>query len=421
MKKVNSFIIISLVLLVIGQTLAKSKKKVIVIGHTGSGKSTFCNFLCSSSKFKAEASSDSVTQIFQTEQIELKDFSLLVTDTPGFTDPKKQNNWKILSDIVEFVKKEQVDFVVIVINYSIRAQNEEYILKWLRYTLPLNKYNSLILVNHYRKIQNFCSYEDEDENENEDQCLEQNQTDPQLSKSEENNKNFMNFIKNTFTNSTIEKISYNTKMYLTGKEFRILIKRLKEKHLPLAQLDHTKVYDLQNKIEIELYKNEGFCFSKYKIPQEEKNQRKMVKLEQEVMELKAEQKTLQNLVDSINHDINNIIDNPREKITTGFLWWTTTYTFHSTIQINQMNRLQDDKSNTRIQILSQQMIEQKIKEKLEKLEEESESLVQKIPELKEFKQCLHSANQEIQEMVEVKNYFEALNSLSKQKQQQQQQ
>ncbi|KAL4471330.1 hypothetical protein ABPG72_011107 [Tetrahymena utriculariae] len=409
MIKVNSFIKIFILILFTSYILAKSKKKVVVIGHTGAGKSTLCNFLCQEYKFQAEASSDSVTQIFQTEQIELLDYTLYVTDTPGFTDPKKQNNWQILSDITDYIKKEQVDFVVLVINYSIRASNEEYILKWLSYTLPLNKSNSLILVNHYWDIQNFCSYGEE--NDNQQLC----QT-SQMKQSEKNNQIFMNFVKNTFTNSTIEKINYNNELDLTGKEFKILIKKLKEKYFPLAQLDHRNVCNLQNKIEIELQKNQDFCMNKFKLPQEEKYQRKMAKLEQEITELKAGQRTLQNLVDSINHDITKIVNNPGEEITTGILWWARQYKFHSTGQINEINRLQDDKSNTRIQILSQQMIEQKIKEKLEKLEEESESLVQKIPYLKEFKICLQQANKNIQEMIEVKNYFEALNSLNKQKQ-----
>ncbi|KAL4462533.1 hypothetical protein ABPG74_000363 [Tetrahymena malaccensis] len=409
MKKINTFLIIVLLFLQFGQNKAKSQRKVLVIGHTGAGKSTFCNFLCQSRKFKAEASSDSVTQMFQTEQIELKDYTLYVTDTPGFTDPKKQNNWKILNDITDYIKQEQINFVVLVINYSIRASNEEYILRWLRYTLPLNKSNSLILVNHYRNIQNFCSYEDEDDNQQ--MCQSDN-----ISKSEQNNQNFMNFVKNTFTNSTIEKINYNTQMQQTFKEFKILVNKLKQDYFPQAQLDHSNVNDLSDKIQKELQKNEGYCMNKFKLPEEQKYQKKMVKLEQQIMELKAEQKTLQNLVDSINHDINKIVNNPGEKVTTGFLWWAKTHKFHSTNQINQINQLQDDKSNTRIQILSQQMIEQKIKEKIEKLEEESETLAQKIPQLKEFQICLQQANKDIQEMIEVKNYFEALNSINKQKQ-----
>ncbi|EAR97457.1 50S ribosome-binding GTPase (macronuclear) [Tetrahymena thermophila SB210] len=409
MKKVNSFIVTFLVLLIIGQILVKPKKKVLVIGHTGAGKSTFCNFLHSSYMFQVD---DFVNQRFQTEQLELKDYTLFVTNTPGFANINIQNNSNILSDIAEFVKKEQVDFVVIVINYSIRASNEEYILKWLHYTLPLNKQNSLIIVNYYRDILSFCQHGDEDE------CPQNHQIDPQQNQSEENNQNFINFIRNTFTNSTIEKINYNTSFDLTEKEFQILIKKLKQEYLPLAQLDHTKVQDLQYKIETELQKNESFCMKKFKMPEEEKYLRKMTKLEQELIQLKAKQKALQNLVNSIDLDISYIQNNPNSMIDTGNLFLKDNQRFQQINQINKINRLHDDKYNIRFQMLSQRMIEYKIKEKLEKLEEDSESLLQKIP-YKEFKQCLHSGYDYIQEMMEVKNYFEELNSLSQQKQYQQ--
>ncbi|EAR97456.1 50S ribosome-binding GTPase (macronuclear) [Tetrahymena thermophila SB210] len=395
MKKVNSFTIIFLVLLIVGQILAKPTKKVLVTGFSRSGKSTFCNFLCSSFKFKPKANISGATQIFQTEQIELKDYTLIVTDTPGFTDQKQQNNWYTLIDIVDYIKEQQVDFVVIVINSSIRAANanEEFILKWLRYTLPLNKQNSLILINHHREFQEF-SFEDEDES---DLCQNEEQ---------ENNKNFMNFMNNTFTNSTIEIINYNTDKSKTIRLFKILTKKLKEEILPLAQFDYTKIQDLQQKIEIDLQSKESICMNKLKKPEEENYQTKINQLDQEAIQIIEEQKTLQNLVNNTTDNIDKIIKSPNYPNVPSY----------SRSQVDQINSLQDEKCNTKLELQKKQMVEQQIKEKLEKLQEEYESFVQKIPQLKEFESCLQQANNDIQEMMEVQNYFKTLNPSSKQNQ-----
>ena len=74
-------------------------RSVLVIGTTGSGKSTFGNFLLGEKKFKVcTGGFSSVTTHTEAHVARLKDRQLYVVDTPGFSDTRRSDD-DILQEI----------------------------------------------------------------------------------------------------------------------------------------------------------------------------------------------------------------------------------------------------------------------------------------------------------------------------------
>ncbi|KAL4481841.1 hypothetical protein ABPG74_007930 [Tetrahymena malaccensis] len=401
--KSQNYILVLLITLTFTQIFNNyHQKKLIVIGQTGAGKSTLCNFLVGKPMFQAKESSESVTQKFQTEKISFQNFNLEITDTPGFTDPKFQDNWQLLNDITEYIKSQKIDFVIIVINHSLRTSNEEYILKWLQNTLPLNKQNSLILVNQHRTIQNFCQHEQESI---QDLQVENCETNSQL---DLQNNDFMSFIKMTFTNCQIESIGYNSDMRSTEKEFKLLAKKIKTSLLPYAILDHSNIMSLEEKIQIEINKQKQVCNQTIYDMQKHQIQQKLSQIDREIIEINNQ---IESSKQNIQFLYSQIEDTPDGYYTTGILWWLEIHFYFTRKQIQKNKSI-----NLRIEDIKFEIAKKNFK--LASLQEQIESYYIKLSNLssssaienhQQYQDCLKQISQNTTDLINTKNYFQALN------------
>lgn len=83
--------------------MSDKNRTVLVIGTTGSGKSTFANFLFKEKKFKVKRGGfSSVTTATEGHPLKLSDRELFIIDTPGFSDTARPDE-EIIDELGEAV------------------------------------------------------------------------------------------------------------------------------------------------------------------------------------------------------------------------------------------------------------------------------------------------------------------------------
>ena len=114
--------------------------KIIVIGETGTGKSTFCNILAGeehdSHLFPTSAASTSCTQVTRFAQSFFmgdQGKPIDIIDTIGFNDPTNENDAFIIADLVAKLNKncDYINVVAIILNGT-RARFERSLIGMLR-------------------------------------------------------------------------------------------------------------------------------------------------------------------------------------------------------------------------------------------------------------------------------------------------
>ncbi|KAL4481393.1 hypothetical protein ABPG72_010546 [Tetrahymena utriculariae] len=206
-------------------------KTILVLGPTGVGKSTFCNCLIDANNyFKSSSSFRSQTKQIQQHSKQIineknHSIDINVIDTPGLFDHER-SNMEIINEITQIIKKNNVDHIVLMLQYSLRAKpQDQMLLKSMNYCIPLNSKNLSVVVNFVFPSQNF-NFE---KNESESQSTQSNQEE-----------DYINYIKNLFSQSSVYQISIE-KSNQQIKEFQNIKNKLLNDVLQNSSIDHLQV------------------------------------------------------------------------------------------------------------------------------------------------------------------------------------
>ncbi|EAS05380.1 AIG1 family protein (macronuclear) [Tetrahymena thermophila SB210] len=206
-------------------------KTILVLGPTGVGKSTLCNcILDANNYFKSSSSFKSQTKQIQQHSKQIineKNHSIKINviDTPGLFDHERSNK-EIINEITQIIKNNNVDHIILMLQYSLRAKPQDQMLfKSMNYCIPINNKNSSVIVNFVFPSQNFNFEKNESE-----------------SQSEQSNKeeDYVNYIKNLFSQSSVYQISIE-KSNQQIKEFQNIKNKLFNDVLENSSIDDQQV------------------------------------------------------------------------------------------------------------------------------------------------------------------------------------
>lgn len=110
-------------------TQYQDKINIIMIGHTGAGKSQLGNSILQQEVFKVGHGGESKTQKTQYGIGKLNDLDLRIIDTRGFSDTKEdeqkhKDDWKKMADL--FVDDKSIDGIIFVFNFASPRKGPEY-------------------------------------------------------------------------------------------------------------------------------------------------------------------------------------------------------------------------------------------------------------------------------------------------------
>ena len=100
----------------------KNKINIIMIGHTGAGKSQLGNSILQSEVFEVGHGFDSKTTITKSGFGKLNNLDLRIIDTRGFSDTKEneqdhEDDWKKIAKL--FVDDSSIDGIIFVFNFFV--------------------------------------------------------------------------------------------------------------------------------------------------------------------------------------------------------------------------------------------------------------------------------------------------------------
>ena len=108
--------------------IIKNFHKIIVLGQTGDGKSTFCNYILGEEKCRVDDDAERVTteiKAYVSEKEKNKD--IIMIDTPGLSDTKGEDQ-KIIDDIRKAIKDDHCDgikSIIIMHNFNVPRLSAE--------------------------------------------------------------------------------------------------------------------------------------------------------------------------------------------------------------------------------------------------------------------------------------------------------
>ena len=107
----------------------KNKINIIMIGHTGAGKSQLGNSILQSEVFKVGHGFDSESTIKKDGFGTLNNLDLRIIDTRGFSDTKEnekehKDDWKKIAEL--FVDDLSIDGIIFVFNFTDKKKGQEY-------------------------------------------------------------------------------------------------------------------------------------------------------------------------------------------------------------------------------------------------------------------------------------------------------
>ena len=96
------------------------KTSIITLGETGCGKSSFCNTLFASKRFKVGHSLDSETEIVEGKYGENEYSDIFIIDTPGLNDSEgEQKDKENAEKMKEYIKKNpRIKGILMVFNFN---------------------------------------------------------------------------------------------------------------------------------------------------------------------------------------------------------------------------------------------------------------------------------------------------------------
>ena len=107
----------------------KNKINIIMIGHTGAGKSQLGNSILQREVFEVGHGNDSKTEIKKEGFGTLNGLDLRIIDTRGFSDTKEneqdhKDDWKKIAEL--FVNDLSIDGIIFVFNFTDKKKGQEY-------------------------------------------------------------------------------------------------------------------------------------------------------------------------------------------------------------------------------------------------------------------------------------------------------
>lgn len=107
----------------------KNKINIIMIGHTGAGKSQLGNSILQREVFEVGHGNDSKTEIKKEGFGTLNGLDLRIIDTRGFSDTKEneqdhKDDWKKIAEL--FVNDLSIDGIIFVFNFTDKRKDQQY-------------------------------------------------------------------------------------------------------------------------------------------------------------------------------------------------------------------------------------------------------------------------------------------------------
>lgn len=154
---------------IVSQRSSPRPYKMLPIGETGSGKTSFINLLCNIQEPGGTCQVDQLRcftdELFESPQVEMMatgttttnvyetvfgDLELHLVDTPGFGDTRgKEQDKKNVKDIVETLNKEEfINCICLMINGRLARMNDhlKYVLKEISNVMPKEVFDQIIIV-----------------------------------------------------------------------------------------------------------------------------------------------------------------------------------------------------------------------------------------------------------------------------------